>query len=116
VSISFETGEVDLSMVVLSNGKAFVHPTIKCFLCGNAGGLKNRCDHEGCKVKDGDKQVPVSFHVTCARQAGLEVQSEQVGRKTLHSGKSAGRGLQMFVFRSLSRSLTLLSSSLPPTL
>jgi hypothetical protein len=86
-----ETGEVDLSNVVMSHGRGFVQPNIKCFLCGNSGGLKIKCDHEGCRVTDGDKQLPTSFHATCARQAGLEVNSEEIGRKTHFYGKLQGR-------------------------
>jgi hypothetical protein len=89
--VSMETGEVDLSNLVMSHGKGFVIPNVKCFLCGNSGGLKIKCDHEGCRVTDGDKQLPTSFHATCARQAGLEVNSKEIGRKTHFYGKSQGR-------------------------
>jgi hypothetical protein len=85
--VSMDTGEVDLSDVIMSHGRGFVIPNVKCFLCGNSGGLKIKCDHEGCRVTDGDKMLPTSFHATCARQAGLEVNSEEIGRKTHFYGK-----------------------------
>jgi hypothetical protein len=90
VVVDIDTGEVDLTNVVMSHGRGFVIPNIKCFLCGNFGGLKIKCDHQGCRVTDGEKQLPTSFHVTCARQAGLEVSSKEIGRKTHFYGKSQG--------------------------
>jgi hypothetical protein len=89
--VSMDTGEVDLSDVIMSHGRGFVIPNVKCFLCGNSGGLKIKCDHEGCRVTDGDKMLPTSFHATCARQAGLEVNSKEIGRKTHFYGKLQGR-------------------------
>lgn len=80
-SVSQDTGVVDLSNLALSNGKAFVHPNISCFLCGNAGGLKMKCNNEGCRVGGDNKSMHVAFHVTCARQAGLEVNSTDDRRR-----------------------------------
>jgi hypothetical protein len=63
---------VDLSNVVLSNGNGLIKNKVRCFLCGQKGGLKLRCDREGCCMAcDGTQHT--AMHVTCARQAGLEV-------------------------------------------
>jgi PHD-zinc-finger like domain len=67
-----DTGKVDLSNVVLSNGRGLVGNKTQCLLCGLTGGLKIKCDREGCCMSSDDAQQ-TSFHVTCARQAGLEV-------------------------------------------
>jgi hypothetical protein len=45
-----------------------------CILCGQNYGLKMKCDHTGCFCKIGGVDEKVVMHVTCARQAGLEVQ------------------------------------------
>lgn len=69
IVLDANTGRVNLSNVVLGNGKEFIKKKVACFLCGNKGGLKMKCNKES-------KCGPVSFHVTCARQAGLEVRDE----------------------------------------
>ena len=70
-----ETGVVDLTQVVLSNGAAFIKPKEVCFLCGNTRGLKEPCAIEDCFCADKTGTRPV-FHATCARQAGLEVKDD----------------------------------------
>jgi len=49
-----------------------VQNRIVCVMCGQGGGLKMRCDREGCYANH-DRKDPMSMHVTCARQAGFEV-------------------------------------------
>ena len=44
-----------------------------CVLCGQKSGLKMKCDHEGCYCKVRGAYEKTVMHVTCARQAGLEV-------------------------------------------
>jgi len=63
---------VDLSDVVLSNGNGLIKNRLRCFMCGQKGGLKMRCDRAGCCTTSDGSQHTV-MHVTCARQAGLEV-------------------------------------------
>jgi hypothetical protein len=64
-------------MVVLSNGRGLVQSKPQCLLCGLRGGLKVLCDHDVCQAKRKDETQDVWFHVTCARQAGLEVGLEE---------------------------------------
>ena len=66
-------GRVDCSNVVMANGKALVQANTECFLCGQTGGLKVKCAQEGCRLRAGDSKSTPQFHVTCAREAGLEV-------------------------------------------
>jgi hypothetical protein len=63
---------VDTSNVVLSSGRGFVQDKHRCGLCGLKSGLKTRCAHPSCRAK-GKAKSPYHFHITCARQAGLEV-------------------------------------------
>lgn len=67
------TGEVDCSQVVMTAGKTLIQASLFCFLCGQTGGLKVKCSREGCGYDVDGKRVDCAFHVTCARQAGLEV-------------------------------------------
>lgn len=68
--LPFDTGVVNLSNAVLSNGKALVENRTPCYLCGLFGGMKIFCKHEECRMLEGQR---TAFHITCARQAGLEV-------------------------------------------
>ena len=71
--LSLGSGKVDCSQVVVASGRGLIQSSLQCFLCGQNGGLKVRCSHDGCAyVFDGQK-VDTLFHVTCARQAGFEV-------------------------------------------
>jgi hypothetical protein len=73
LDVPAETGIVNLSNVLLSDGKGgFVKYLHKCFLCGQNGGLKMKCDSEHCCTTSDGKELTV-MHVTCARQAGMEV-------------------------------------------
>lgn len=54
-----------------------IHGKHKCFLCGQNGGLKSGCDHEDCYYPTCDGNEKLVMHVTCARQAGLEVLADQ---------------------------------------
>lgn len=71
-------GHVDFSDVVMSHGRSFVTASTKCAVCGLSGGLKVKCDVRGCMCIEGESgnHIPSYFHPTCARQAGLEVSSE----------------------------------------
>jgi hypothetical protein len=70
LTLPYETGLVDMSNFVLSNGKGLVENRIPCYLCGQNVGMKVHCDQEGCRMTEAHL---TSFHVTCARQAGFEV-------------------------------------------
>jgi hypothetical protein len=48
----------------------------RCFLCGQRNGLKMQCDHAGCACKINGVDEKLVVHVTCARQAGLEVRAD----------------------------------------
>jgi hypothetical protein len=72
LDIDYETGKVDCSNVIMSNGRGHVLGKNRCGLCGRRGGLKARCCTEGCRGH-GETRSPYFFHVTCARQAGYEV-------------------------------------------
>ena len=67
-----DTGVVDFSMSILADGRGLVQNRVMCILCGQRGGLKMRCDREGC-VLSTETREPTTMHVTCARQAGFEV-------------------------------------------
>ena len=69
---------MDLTNVVMGNGREFVNSNTVCHLCGQKGGLKLKCDHPGCHTDPSDpKSSQTYFHVTCARQAGLQVDVEE---------------------------------------
>lgn len=72
LNIDYDTGKVDCSNVIMSNGRGHVLGKNRCGLCGRRGGLKARCCTEGCRGH-GETRSPYFFHVTCARQAGYEV-------------------------------------------
>lgn len=62
----------DFSNVVMSNGQGYVQGKIPCYLCGKTRGMKSRCSHSNCRAR-GEKKQAYYFHVSCARQAGYEV-------------------------------------------
>mmetsp|Transcript_3140 Transcript_3140/g.4504 ORF Transcript_3140/g.4504 Transcript_3140/m.4504 type:complete len:1211 (+) Transcript_3140:297-3929(+) len=72
LAVDQETGKVDCSNVIMSNGKSHIRGQSKCALCGLNGGLKLKCCEAGCRAH-GELCAPFYFHPTCARQAGLEV-------------------------------------------
>ena len=83
--MSPDNGEVDLSQVILSNGKGLVRSSGVCFLCGKSGGLKALCKVDTCCAtlpESSKSNYHLCFHATCARQAGLEVSTVEVGRQT----------------------------------
>lgn len=63
---------VDCSNIAMANGKDHVSHQFRCTLCGLHKGAKVDCCVEGC-VAPGGKRNPCKFHITCARQSGLEV-------------------------------------------
>jgi hypothetical protein len=74
-----DIGTVNLSDVICTNTKIHMinHKTI-CILCGQNDGLKMKCDRVGCSCIVGEVTLKVVMHVTCARQAGLEVRVDDV--------------------------------------
>ncbi|KAG7344241.1 PHD-finger domain containing protein [Nitzschia inconspicua] len=71
VRVNHANCTVNTSNVVMSNGRQFVKGRIRCGLCGRKSGLKSRCVDAKCRAH-GELKVPYHFHITCARQAGLE--------------------------------------------
>jgi len=94
--LEYETGQVDCSNVVLSNGRSLVQRGLRCSLCGQTGGLKLKCAHDDCCYLIDGERVDTLFHVTCARQAGLEVNAVE-GQHTRFYGKSNFRLFCWFV-------------------
>ena len=66
---------IDCSNIAMSNGKDFVSHQYRCALCGLHQGAKIKCDIDGCDGPGGLKKMAM-YHVTCARQAGLEVKHD----------------------------------------
>ena len=71
---------VDCSNTAMANGKDHVNHQHRCTLCGLKNGAKVDCSVVGC-VAPGGRRNPCKFHITCARQAGLEVLSEDFSVK-----------------------------------
>jgi hypothetical protein len=69
-------GRVNCSDVVMSDGKSLVLARIECYICGSTDGLKTKCNKIGCRCSL-EKKSPPSFHISCARQAGLELSSDE---------------------------------------
>lgn len=85
-------GKIDLSQVVLSDGRGqMINREQLCFLCGQTGGIKMKCDQAGCceygVAAEGDGQ-PLVMHATCARQAGLEVRLDDSDDEVYFYGTS----------------------------
>mmetsp|Transcript_10257 Transcript_10257/g.15658 ORF Transcript_10257/g.15658 Transcript_10257/m.15658 type:complete len:1785 (+) Transcript_10257:91-5445(+) len=76
LEIDETTEEVSLSNVIMSHGHGFVRELNVCELCGHKGGLKKRCQHSKCR-QWGQKNKPSFAHLTCARQAGFEVNTRE---------------------------------------
>jgi len=60
--------------VVMTHGRGFIYEKYMCELCGSIEGMKIQCAEPGCRGW-GEMRKPYSFHATCARQAGLEVEN-----------------------------------------
>jgi PHD-zinc-finger like domain len=45
----------------------------RCYVCGQKKGLKMHCDKDDCSCNINGELEKLVVHVTCARQAGLEV-------------------------------------------
>eukprot|EP00986_Skeletonema_menzelii_P009435 scaffold4301_cov144-Skeletonema_menzelii.AAC.2 len=66
--------EINCFNIVMADGRRHVTHQSRCFLCGKFEGAKVHCFDESCITPGGTKNP--YFHVTCARQAGLEVSSD----------------------------------------
>ena len=71
VVVDNPNASVDCSNVVMSNGRGYVRASMKCNICGMTTGLKAQCGDSNCRAR-GEKKKGYAFHITCARQAGLE--------------------------------------------
>jgi anaerobic selenocysteine-containing dehydrogenase len=71
-----KSGKLNCSNVVMANGRGYILEKSRCGLCGSKCGLKERCSDLSCRAR-GDPSKPFQFHVTCARQAGFEVENEE---------------------------------------
>jgi len=61
-------GKIDCTAIVMANGSTHIESNQTCSLCGLKNKIKLQCAHTVAK-----KKCPLRFHLTCARQAGLEV-------------------------------------------
>lgn len=59
----------------MSNGRGYIRANSKCALCGLSTGLKARCADTNCRAR-GERRLGYALHISCARQAGYEVQHE----------------------------------------
>lgn len=75
LELARDVGTVDLSLVVCATqkGTGMINHKRRCFLCGQKNGLKMLCDVAGCCYKMNESDEKLVMHVSCARQAGLEV-------------------------------------------
>ena len=78
LEVNSETGLVNCNQVVMSSGKGHVNGKRRCGLCGLNGGHKATCSGEACRGV-GETRLPFSFHPTCARQAGYQVDQGEDG-------------------------------------
>ena len=60
----------------MTHGRGFVKDRVRCGLCGLKNGLKTRCYEPTCRGY-GERKNPYHFHITCARQAGYEVDHKE---------------------------------------
>ena len=67
---------INCSNIIMANGKDHVSHQHACTLCGLHKGAKMPCCDDEC-VAPGSRRNPCRFHITCARQAGLEVVTEE---------------------------------------
>uniref|UniRef100_A0A7R9VW46 PHD-type domain-containing protein n=1 Tax=Pseudictyota dubia TaxID=2749911 RepID=A0A7R9VW46_9STRA len=68
-------GDFNCSDIIMSNGQTHVDSNKRCSLCGRADRIKLACSQRQCYSHNG-KQLVHFFHLSCARQAGLEVSDE----------------------------------------
>jgi hypothetical protein len=71
----------------MNTGRGLILSGTQCFLCGNNGGLKVKCDHDACAYIVNGKRTETVFHVSCARMAGLEVSTRDSGSSATFYGK-----------------------------
>ena len=62
----------DCTNVIMSSGFTHINATSICALCGRFDRVKVGCFHQNCTEIEGDL-INFEFHLTCARQAGLDV-------------------------------------------
>lgn len=72
IHVNPKTCSADFSNVVMSNGQGYIQGKVPCYLCGKTRGMKTRCSNVNCRAR-GEKKQAYHFHVSCARQAGYEV-------------------------------------------
>ena len=82
-----EGGVIDCANIIMSDGLHHIDGKLHCHLCG----LKDKV-----KVKCTDPKCRSTFHLTCARQAGLDV-SEQDGNYVLKCHKHGGSNFPVVV-------------------
>lgn len=70
--------EVNLSDAIMTHGKGFILGMNRCELCGQKDGLKMKCSYSNCRQR-GNRSKASHAHVTCARQAGFEVDTGMEG-------------------------------------
>lgn len=70
--------EVNLSDAIMTHGKGFILGMNRCELCGQKDGLKMKCSNSNCRQR-GHRSKASHAHVTCARQAGFEVDTGMAG-------------------------------------
>ena len=75
IELPRDIGTVDLSGVVCvtKKGIGMINHRRRCYVCGQKKGLKMQCDKDDCNCKIDGQVEKLVVHVTCARQAGLEV-------------------------------------------
>lgn len=75
IELTRDIGTVDLTPVVCISNKSthLIHHKRRCYVCGQQKGLKMHCDISRCTCNIDGQQEKLVVHVTCARQAGLEV-------------------------------------------
>lgn len=71
---------ITCSNIVMADGKSHVSHQHPCTLCGLHKGAKVDCSIDGC-IAPGRKRTKCKFHITCARQAGLEVSADDLSIK-----------------------------------
>lgn len=82
----------------MSKGTELIGANVCCSLCGGNGGLKTSCSEEGCRCW-GQRRGAYSFHVTCAREAGLEVRDRPDGNRFFFDTKCFIHSGEDFAFR-----------------
>lgn len=83
IGIDDKTGMANCSDVIMSDGRGHILKKSKCALCCLNGGLKVKCDEPKCRAW-GQLRTPVYLHPTCARQAGLEIDTMPDNKSYYH--------------------------------